>query len=553
MKNFIFLSAMAVASLSASAQAQQVTLKANPVDFTKGLKTLNAASAEALKAVAPKRSVEDGVLYGRPEGVYHSAYTFGGDGKIAALLVPGLSAVTYPNWCPNPGAATWSVEGSNGPVDLSANADLDNNLVMTWGINSYNDTEQYILTGYNQPTITVGSSSFTAPEVTAVANDVTPVMNCSPVASSIYGGFSDGPAFGTGSVLEQFLLSQDDVVEVSSTVEFYEKPAAPMYTIAFEVPFISYQEDPLGGKSLTMSLHTYGYADGVGYYLDEKKEELTCSVADVQGSFEDEDGQTCWYGSLIFYKETKNEFGDLVEDPFVIDYAYAANISGYAQEGVDVRFRLAVVDDAYQMEISHPTRFETVAADGSKVYYSVGNDTQFYKTLILTYCFFDGVVAANPEFASLEFSADGQTCLTDHPNVSGDDAISFIPFVSAAPFFQYDEAGSAVGVNYELEGLPEWLTASVSDEPRTDYGYSALLFECQPLPEGVEGRYADIYLVGRGAKNAKPFRVRQGTVAGINNISVENTGNEVLYNVAGQRVNNAKGIVLSKNGKKIVK
>ena len=543
MKNFIFLSAMAAASLGANAQQQRVALQANPVDFNKGLQMLQATSADAKASVA-QRSIEDGVLYGRPRGCYHSVYSF--EGGVPAYLVPGLAPVTYPNWCTNPGAAVWSV----GDTDLSEYADLDNNLVMTWGPNLYNDTEQYFLTGYVAPTISVGNSSFTPDEITAVANAVTPTVNISP-KQKIYSGFEDGPGFGTGSVLEQSLINNGKATEITGTVMFFEQPPSPMYTESFELRLISYQEDPLAGKSLTLSLYTYEYTDGVGYQLLEKKEELTCSAAEVAGNSTLQDGTPYWYGGVTFIKETKNDFGDVVADPFTIDYPYAVKIEGYKQEGVDVQFRLAVVEDPYLVETCRPTRFEAVQSDGSKVYYFFGKD-YFYTTCMYTNCFFDGVEPVNEYYTSLYFSWDGKTCGTDHGAVGEDESVNFIPVVTAAPFFTYDENGEAVGANYEIVGLPEWLSVGASDEPREEAGYSALIFECEPLPEGVLGRYADIYVVGRGGvKNAVPFRIRQGEVAGIENVEVENNGKAVLYNAAGQRVNNANGFVIA-NGKKTI-
>lgn len=544
MKNFIFLSAMAAASLSASAQHQHMVLQANPIDYAKGLQTLKASPATAKASVA-KRSIEDGVLYGRPKGCYHSAYTF--TGNLPGYLVPGLAPVTYPNWCVNPAAAVWSI----GDTDLTEYANVDNDLVMTWGTNLYNDTNQGLLVGYGSPTITVGNSSFTPDELTAVANDVSPTMNFSPLVDQIYIGFSDGPAFGTGSVLEESLIQQGAGAEIGGMVMFFEQPPSTMYTEAFELPFISYQEDPLAGKSLTLTLYTYEYVEGVGYQLLEKKEELTCSSAEVSGSKTNQDGQQFWYGTVTFYKETKNEFGDVVADPFSVDYAYAVKIEGYNQPGVDVEFRLAVVEDPYLLETCRPTRLEAIAADGSKAYYYFGKD-YFYTTMMYTYCFFDGVEPVNDYYTSLYFSEDGKTCGTDHGAVTEENSVSYVPVVTAAPFFAYDENGEAIGANYEIEGLPEWLSVGASDEPREQSGYSALIFECQPLPAGVEGRYADIYVVGRGGvKNAKPFRIRQGSVAGVENVEVENGGKAVLYNAAGQRVNNANGFVIA-NGKKTI-
>ena len=172
--------------------------------------------------------------------------------------------------------------------------------------------------------------------------------------------------------------------------------------------------------------------------------------------------------------------------------------------------------------------------------------------MMYTYCFFDGVEPVNDYYTSLYFSEDGKTCGTDHGAVTEENSVSYVPVVTAAPFFAYDENGEAIGANYEIEGLPEWLSVGASDEPREQSGYSALIFECQPLPAGVEGRYADIYVVGRGGvKNAKPFRIRQGSVAGVENVEVENNGKAVLYNAAGQRVSNANGFVIA-NGKKTI-
>ena len=334
---------------------------------------------------------------------------------------------------------------------------------------------------------------------------------------------------------------------------FFEQPPSPMYTEAFELPFISYQENPLAGKSLTLSLYTYEYVEGVGYQLLEKKEELTCSSAEVEGSRTTQDGEKYWYGNVTFYKETQNEFGDVVADPFTVDYPYAVKIEGYNQEGVDVEFRLVEIEDPYLTQTCRPARFEAITADGSKTYYYFGGeDGSIVSTLMLTYCFFDGVEPVNDYYTSLYFSEDGQTCGTDHGAVDSEKSVSYIPVVTAAPFFSYDENGEAIGANYEIEGLPEWLSVGATDEPREQSGYSALIFECEPLPEGVSGRYADIYVVGRGGvKNAVPFRIRQGEVAGIENVEVENNGKAVLYNAAGQRVSNANGFVIA-NGKKTI-
>ena len=89
MKNFIFLSAMAVAALSANAQAVESGLKAQPIGFQKTFAKMNVKGGELAPrlegARTPMRAIADdaqaaivnGVFYQRPEGCYYSAYTWG--------------------------------------------------------------------------------------------------------------------------------------------------------------------------------------------------------------------------------------------------------------------------------------------------------------------------------------------------------------------------------------------------------------------------------------------------------------------------------------------
>lgn len=548
---------LAATSLTAGAQAQQMVVnKAKAFDVAANAKKV-AVKPTNLKAVqsfsTPSRSIEDGVYYARPRGVYYSGYKFG-DSGTPAWLVPGLAPVTYYNKCTPADQAVWSIAYNNGEVeDLNEYTDVDNNLKYKWGINPYSDPQSIII-GMSAPTIMQGNSSFTAPFMQAVATDVTPQVNYNIANEGVYAlGFGNGPGFGSGSVLEQSLLSDEKagIAKIHGTMEVYEKPLSPMYVESFQLPFVSFQENPLNGKELTMKI--YGI-DAEGYVDREAKEVLVCNSCEIVGNATSQSGEPFWYGDVTFSKLTQNEFGDEVTLPFVIDYDYAIEISGYNQEGVDVQFYVIEVTDSYDMVNDAPTRFSCELNDGSFTYYYFGNQSVRYKTEIITNVFYDGVELLEP-YKSLVVSDDGQTCLTDNPNMGEDKKVNFVPFSSAAPFFAYDENGEVVGQNYDVEGLPEWLGVDgVTDEPREQGGYSAIFFKAEPLPAGTEGRYATIYIVGRGGvKNAQPITVRQGSVTGIDTVIAEGDANAIYYNVSGQRVNNAKGLVISKTGKRIIK
>lgn len=544
---------LAATSLTAGAQASQMVMKANAFDAFANVqmaKLEKPANLEAMQVApsASNRSIADGVYYGRPNGVYYSCYTWGG---TPAWLLPGMSPVTYKNGYTAPHQASWSLVGSNGAQDLSELTDVDNNLVMTWGINRYISSEDLVVVG-DAPTIAVGNTEFTSPYLQAVANNFSDQMNCSPTNKFYYGYTGEGSGFGTGSVYENYLVSQlgESLKKIHGTIEFFEKPVAPMLVESFSLTFVSFQENPLNGKELTLNI--YGY-DAEGKLLREPKEVLTCKSVEVLGSATD-NGKQYWQCIATFSKKTLNEFDEEVSEPFVIDYQYAAEIGGYSQEGVDVEFIFAEVEDAYEMLNNSSTSYSCEMSDGSFNYYYFGQGEVAIKLRIFANVFYDGVELLN-SYKSVVVSDDGQTCLTDNPNLEEADKVNFVPFSSAAPFFAYDENGEVEGQNYDVVGLPDWLGVDgVADDPREQGGYSAIFFKAEPLPAGTEGRYATIYIVGRGgAKNAQPITVRQGSVTGIDTVIAEGDANAIYYNVSGQRVNNAKGLVISKTGKRIVK
>lgn len=553
MKNFIFLSAMLATSLAANAQALQVTAGAQRANlYGQTLKTVEKPANLNVKQFvsAPNRAIEDGVVYARPAGVYYSVYTFGSqESEMAAWLVPGVGTVTYPNVCQNPAQATWSIANNNGYTDLNEYTNVNNDLEMSWGINYHNDTNQWLLLGMNAPVISVGNTSFEVPYVQAIANEISPMSNVNPVRGiSIRFTNIDAPAYGTGSAYEAQLLQQiAGLAKIHGVFESFDKPASPMYVESVDIPFFTYQENPLNGKELTIKIYPFGEN---GQVIREAKEVLTCNSAEILRAQTDNQGRTFWQCIGNFSKKTQDEFGDEIADPFTIDYPYAVEISGYNQEGVDVELYLTRVEDAYELACDNQTTLACEMSDGSFEYYYVGGEM----TPIEFNMFYDGVELLN-SYKSVVVSDDGQTCLTDNPNMDEDNKVNFVPFSSAAPFFAYDENGEVVGQNYDVEGLPDWLGVDgVADDPREQGGYSAIFFKAEPLPAGTEGRYATIYIVGRGGvKNAQPITVRQGSVTGIDTVIAEGDANAIYYNVSGQRVNNAKGLVISKTGKRIIK
>ena len=77
---------------------------------------------------------------------------------------------------------------------------------------------------------------------------------------------------------------------------------------------------------------------------------------------------------------------------------------------------------------------------------------------------------------------------------------------------------------YDVE-QPDWITIERDDSQRDKQGYYALIFECDPLPAGVESRHWTTSIQGFGdVKSDRKFTIYQGTKpVGVNETKANNT------------------------------
>lgn len=96
----------------------------------------------------------------------------------------------------------------------------------------------------------------------------------------------------------------------------------------------------------------------------------------------------------------------------------------------------------------------------------------------------------------------------------------------------------------------EWVVTQYDDK-YADRGFMLFYFRAEALPEGVEGRSCVVTIDLQGKTLEIP--VVQGNVDNaIESVKVKNNGN-LIYNLAGQRVNAAQKGIFIQNGKKFVK
>ena len=105
--------------------------------------------------------------------------------------------------------------------------------------------------------------------------------------------------------------------------------------------------------------------------------------------------------------------------------------------------------------------------------------------------------------------------------------------------------------NYEEpQEQPEWLELLYTNpDAEAESSEFDLIVRADALPEGVEGRTAEFTVWQEGAK--LDIKVVQGTDTGITTVTATRHATGKLYNLAGQNVKTAKGIVIS-NGRKFI-
>ena len=239
--------------------------------------------------------------------------------------------------------------------------------------------------------------------------------------------------------------------------------------------------------------------------------------------------------------------------PFTIDQPFRVKIVGLDEEGVDfgVQRSIGITDE------------EVWTSEGVfQVYYPDVNETRnhYYTGCGLPFGFtamFDAVEVATSLSSEeqvfentnqLKVSPDGKECYV----AAGDAALPGVYVYTAQPWTNGDQSEEY----YYAENIPDWiLSLNIDISYYSSNNVNIIGATCEPLPEGVTGRYAELYIQGRGVKSADPIYVIQGDaeVTGINAVKNEaKAANAATFNMAGQQVNdNFKGLVI-KNGRKVV-
>lgn len=552
----VLLSIACASAMVASAQVAKIQNETRVVGKTSKLEVAkNAVLSDTKKANGPLKAAADGVYYKTPAGSLWSfvempMYTY----NTPANIVAPWTLFSYTNMSAKKDGK-WGIQTASSFIDMTEETDDENNL---W--NSYfGGVGNYYSVQYTEGDITYipthttrdGKANTLLTSISGVSLGTFHPTNVDGVTLYTGGSLENGNLYGGGTY--QGLIS----VGIDQS---YPKPMSPLYVEYVHVwgILLDKTQDPLSGKTLTMKI----------YNLEDENADPVVLTATPEECVFDSEANFANFYQVKFTQKTVDEIsGEIVAEPFVIDYPAEVIITGCEQTGVNLGFTGYTVTEEFLSDNTEENQTFLLLYDPTdgKMYnlrytnnvIALGFQSMFDVCTVETEILSQDNTAY--EANGIAVSADGQTFgnnrFKDINGVVVYTAIDWKDETTEEEMYWSDDM-------YDYEWIQNLV---VDDSDYKDYRYYMVGAVCDPLPAGVDKRYAVIHLNGRGVVSGDIY-VLQGDItleeakadhvaAGIENVNstVKANANNKKYNFAGQQVGESfKGIVIS-NNKKVVK
>ena len=486
---------------------------------------------QATKQLPPLAGYANGMYYARPEGTFYQTFQASSNGKYYGyVLAPNFTELKWRNMTDeaNKANTTWYIN------DNAVEGDENNDYI----------AQYFVRSGYLSyvPTLHQGLQTFTLGDDVATPYEQVGVIPTDSIYNLLkwditqggnYTGYQGGGyGFGTGTTTFDF-DGDGEAEEVFSDgiVEFFDKPATPLYLSSIYFPVTSNQTEQekmfADGKELTVEIFKVITNEDGSRTLDEEPL-ATMKATELQnfGNYSSGDGS---YGYFEVSQVEVDAFGTEYAVPVILDDAFAVVITGFAQEGVDLGLRFGnAAAAAYDYPILTPT-FER--------YYDVA--TGEYKGMLRTYgkssstgalycynaaIYLEGMwdaVYVDDTMLDYTIPVEGGTMesVNEFTNSDGEQIhLNYVEVYTQLPWMNTWEGAAEDEENYfvgTVEGeWPEWLQISgFTDEYWADGMYNLVQFKADALPEGVKGRQAKIAFASEKGAETKVITITQGEVA----------------------------------------
>ena len=538
--------------------AQKPGQLVNRANYKLSSKVLQVAESKAAPAV--KKTYDTGVYYDTPKGSLFRGFTYDGRSyDYSFLVVPPFTDLTFTNMSNSASRSSWSVNGNDASDRVVNNNYVGNYLPMGF---------------WYAPTVSVGRDSYTW----GYYNETGCVVATDSIADLAYFDLHAGARYGWGGLEGKgkylygtgtVTMKNGKVYHSAGVTQYLEAPASPLYVNYISILAFSSGEPLKGDAQLTMTIYPANLVDTT-YDENNPIVELTCTTNDTTFVHKGSSSNTTThvvniYGMKFTNKQEDPILGITTDEPFVIDQPVAVVVRGVNDNGVDVGFPGHGYGNYDEQTGNSSPNEERQQINGFLDFQEGGSVFYSETALELNFNGMMDYVNVDSTFASqqgditganiLKVSDDGQTVSTY--GKGSDQNLGCAIAWTALPWFDID--GNS---NYSVEGAPDWVS-EVSCDPQywtqteqgqsVNYGQNLITFKCQPLPAGVNGRAATVYLKGKGVKAATPIILLQGNADPTMSIAqykadVKSGKVKEIYDLAGRRVlPTTKGLVI-KNG-----
>ncbi len=530
----------------------------------------------------PARSKSSGAYYKRPEGAYYQGFGLDGYGYYASVInLTPWKMVTYENMTPDKNGVWHQYYYDNSGNNMGDILTDPESMVEDGNYNWYQDPGFL----YYTPTLRLGRDSFSIGEENLyliyykrpqyAGRTLTDSVGLKNAADDhqryVYNGqnYTNTAAWGALSD-NMFGSGETDVDNEMFTCyqveQVMDRPMTPLYVESVVAQGSAFSRQPIAeGDTLwcyITNVETRTLSNGTVQKRagDQIYETLYAVAEDTLGfSMDDADsrnGKTIYEGKVLFSKKEIDEFGIEYSVPVVIDPAdfdengFAIVLDGFEKKTIDFGiYGWHVNDDVDDIE---PGRFSVYKPGTDEAYVFTYNGCIAMQVGLLS--IYDAVELLD-NYRVLRISDDGQTCSTEGAVPGSDEDVAAAAVYTAQPWFDED-----LNEYYYLIDAPEWVSNVIVDESMRDMdNYTGLDFvavTCDPLPAGVTGRSAIVYIGGRGVVSETPIVILQGDATmedGISSVQVApNCKDTRIFNMNGQQVSKATKGVFIQNGKKFV-
>jgi hypothetical protein len=546
---------------------------------------------------ATRRLISDGIFYSRPAGTLYGGWDWanGGAGYYYTTLVGApFTDFTFVNKCLD--NSLWTVGGEDASEEV-----VDGNYVSAY-VRQPDGASLYYA-----PTVSTNAGSYTLGdynvyylrEYTTLGglirmDSLTCLYPSDPNAATLYNGVYYSPSQYWGFLDSDNLFgsgADEEFGKATTSVQVFPKPMSPLFFNKIFVEALS-ETQPIPAGMKMRALIT-GVKDSTIVYRDET--EGIIRVPDMSHIIDvlyAESSDTLDFVStinrnskvlksgVVVYKKPGYEdiLGNDIPGNVVIDEEFAVVLADFEKDGVDYGIygnevedgddsvengrmffengRTATYSGNIALAISLYGMFDKAYAPQFPGLYTFENESLDYSIVALP-------VEGSPEeygLGNYTYGSTGSAFVTGEVSDAGYPGA----FVHTNVYWFDEEENS----NYDILGLPDWIQDCAID-PTFPYCGNVIMFNADPLPTGVEGRYAWVNVVGLEAEMgdevvystvSNPILLVQGNV-NVDEVIASNVqsvrsnvrpSNNFTYSLTGQRVANSfKGIVI-RDGKKYI-